>query len=61
VLGASNYTFAEARWSEGLADCLRTIGGVPKAIVCDRPAFANGGPNKSFRVWPPSSAVSRKH
>jgi transposase len=42
VLGASNYTFAEARWSEGLADwiglhvnALRTIGGVPKAIVCD--------------------------
>jgi transposase len=42
VLGASNYTFAEARWSEGLVDwiglhvnALRTIGGVPKAIVCD--------------------------
>ena len=42
VLGASNYTFAEARWSEGLADwiglhvnALRAIGGVPKAIVCD--------------------------
>src|SRR5205809_3914132 len=42
VLGASNYTYAEARWSEGLADwigvhvnALNTIGGVPKAIVCD--------------------------
>jgi transposase len=42
VLGASNYTFAEARWSEGLADWIAvhvnafgTIGGVPKAIVCD--------------------------
>ena len=42
VLGASNYTFAEARWSEGLADwiglhvsALHAIGGVPKAIVCD--------------------------
>jgi transposase len=42
VLGASNYTYAEARWSEGLADwigshvnALTAIGGVPKAIVCD--------------------------
>jgi transposase len=42
VLGASNYTYAEARWSEGLANwigahvnALNTIGGVPKAIVCD--------------------------
>jgi transposase len=42
VLGASNYTFAEARWSEGLADwigahvsVLHKIGGVPYAIVCD--------------------------
>ena len=42
VLGASNYTYAEARWSEGLADwigahvnALNTIGGVPKAVVCD--------------------------
>ena len=42
VLGASNYTFAAARWSEGLADwiglhvdALNVIGGVPKAVVCD--------------------------
>jgi transposase len=42
VLGASNYTYAEARWSEGLADwigahvnALAVIDGVPKAIVCD--------------------------
>ncbi len=42
VLGASNYTYAEARWSEGLADwigahvnALAAIDGVPKAIVCD--------------------------
>jgi transposase len=42
VLGASNYTYAEARWSEGLADwiglhvnALNAIGGVPKAVVCD--------------------------
>jgi transposase len=42
VLGASNYTYAEARFSEGLADwisahvnALAFLGGVPKAIVCD--------------------------
>ena len=42
VLGASNYTYAEARWTEGLADWIgahvnafAAIGGVPKAIVCD--------------------------
>jgi transposase len=42
VLGASNFTYAEARWSEGLANWIaahvnafRTIGGVPKAVVCD--------------------------
>ena len=42
VLGASNYTYAEARWSEGLADwvgahvnALAFIGGAPKLLVCD--------------------------
>ena len=42
VLGASNYTYAEARWSEGLPDWIgahanafASIGGVPKAVVCD--------------------------
>src|SRR6185312_2934869 len=42
VLGASNYTYAEARWSEGLADwigahvnALRFLGGAPKLLVCD--------------------------
>ena len=42
VLGASNYTYAEARWSEGLADwtgahvsTFSALGGVPKAVVCD--------------------------
>ena len=42
VLGASNYTYAEARWSEGLPDwigahvnALAAIGGVPEAVVCD--------------------------
>lgn len=42
TLGASNFIFAEARASEGLADWLGThvnlfaaLGGVPKFIVCD--------------------------
>ena len=42
VLGASSYTFAEARWSETLPDwigahvnALDFIGGVPKAVVPD--------------------------
>ena len=42
ALGASNFTYAEARWSEGLADwisahvnALGAIDGVPKAVVCD--------------------------
>jgi transposase len=42
VLGASNYTYAEARFSEALPDWIGAnvnaftfLGGVPKAIVCD--------------------------
>ena len=42
TLGASNFIFAEARASEGLADWLGThvnlfaaLGGVPRFIVCD--------------------------
>ena len=42
ALGASNYTYAEARWSETLPDwigahvnALAAIGGVPKALVPD--------------------------
>jgi len=42
ALGASNYTYAEARWTETLPDwigahvnALSAIGGVPKAVVCD--------------------------
>jgi hypothetical protein len=42
VLGASNYTFAQARFSEALrdwigahVDALASLGGVPKAPVCD--------------------------
>lgn len=52
VLGASNYTYAEARWSEGLADwigahvnALAFLGGAPKLLVCDngRPVGTNPG------------------
>src|SRR5947208_2236517 len=42
VMGASNYTFAQARFSEALpdwigahVDALTFLGGVPKALVCD--------------------------
>ncbi len=42
VLGASNFTYAEATWTQGLADwigahtrALEAIGGVPRLIVPD--------------------------
>jgi transposase len=42
VLGASNYTYAEGRWSEALPEWISAhvntfafLGGVPKAVVCD--------------------------
>jgi transposase/DNA replication protein DnaC len=63
VLGASNYTYAEARWSEGLADwiaahvnVLAVIGGVPKAVVCDnlkagviKPSRYEPGINRTYQ------------
>jgi transposase len=63
VLGASNYTYAEARWSEGLADWLAAhvstftaIGGVTKAVVCDnlkagvtKPSRYEPGINRSYQ------------
>ena len=63
ALGASNYTYAEARWSEGLADwigahvnALTAIGGVPKAVVCDnlkagvtKPSRYEPGINRSYQ------------
>src|SRR5258708_7627131 len=58
ALGASNYTYAEARWSEGLGDwvsahvnALATIGGVPKAVVCDN---LKAGVTKPSRYEPGS-------
>jgi transposase len=62
ALGASNYTYAEARWSEGLADwigahvnALATIGGVPKAVVCDN---LKAGVTKPSRYEP---AINRTY
>ena len=63
ALGASNYTYAEARWSEGLADWIAahvnafaTIGGVPKAVVCDnlkagvtKPSRYEPGINRTYQ------------
>jgi transposase len=63
ALGASNYTYAEARWSEGLADwisahvnALTLIGGVPKAVVCDnlragvtKPSRYEPGINRTYQ------------
>src|SRR5947208_8877356 len=63
ALGASNASYAEARWSEGLGDwisahvnALATVGGVPKAVVCDnlkagvtRPSRYEPGINRSYQ------------
>jgi transposase len=63
ALGASNYTYAEARWSEGLADWIAAhintfaaIGGVPKAVVCDnlragvtKPSRYEPGINRTYQ------------
>jgi transposase len=63
ALGASNFTYAEARWSEGLADwigvhvnALAGIGGVPKAVVCDnlkagvtKPSRYEPGINRTYQ------------
>ena len=63
ALGASNYTYAEARWTETLPDWigahvngLAAIGGVPKAVVCDnlkagitKPSRYEPGINRSYQ------------
>jgi transposase len=63
ALGASNFTYAEARWSEGLADwigvhvnTLEAIGGVAKAVVCDnlkagvtKPSRYEPGVNRTYQ------------
>jgi transposase len=63
ALGASNYTYAEARWSEGLPDWIgahvnvfSALGGVPKAVVCDnlkagvtKPSRYEPGINRTYQ------------
>ena len=63
ALGASNYTYAEARWTETLPDwigahvnALAAIGGVPKAVVCDnlkagitKPSRYEPGINRTYQ------------
>jgi len=56
VLGASNYTYAEATWSQGLPDwigshqrCFRYLGGVPEIVVPDN---LRSGVAKAHRYEP---------
>src|SRR6516162_8613797 len=63
ALGASNYTYAEARWTETLSDwigahvnALAAIGGVPRALVPDnlkagitRPSRYEPGINRTYQ------------
>jgi len=56
VLGASNYTYAEATWSQGLPDwigshqrCFRYLGGVPEIVVPDN---LRSGVTKAHRYEP---------
>jgi len=56
VLGASNYTFAEATWSQGLPDwiashqrCFAYLGGVPELVVPDN---LKSGINRAHRYEP---------
>jgi transposase len=56
VLGASNYTYAEATWTQGLPDwisahqrCFRYLGGVPEIVVPDN---LRSGVTKAHRYEP---------
>ena len=56
VLGASNYTYAEATWTQGLADwigahvrCFTYLGGVPEVVVPDN---LRAGVAKAHRYEP---------
>jgi transposase len=65
VLGASNYTYAEATWSQALADwlgahvrALEFLGGAPELVVPDnlksgvaKPGFYEPGINPSYQEW----------
>jgi transposase len=70
ALGASNYTYAEARWTETLPDWIgahvnafSAIGGVSKAAVCDNSRPASPSPRVTsrastapIRIWPTTMA-----
>jgi transposase len=56
VLGASNYTYAEATWTQGLPDwigshqrCFRYLGGIPEIVVPDN---LRSGVSKAHRYEP---------
>ena len=68
VLGASNYTFVEATWSQGLADwlgshvrCLEFLGGVPELRVPDNLKSAVKSPARYEPDLNPSYAELAAH
>ncbi len=68
VLGASNYTFVEATWSQGLADwlgsharCLEFLGGVPELLVPDNLKSAVKSPSRYEPDLNPSYAELAVH
>lgn len=68
VLGASNYTFVEATWSQGLADwlgshvrCLEFLGGVPELLVPDNLKSAVKCPSRYEPDLNPSYAELAAH
>lgn len=72
VLGASNYTYAEATWTRGLADwiashtrALAFFGGVPRMIVPDqwkagvsKPCYWDPVLNRTFEDWAQHNGVA---
>lgn len=68
VLGASNYTFVEATWTQGLADwlgshvrCLEFLGGVPELLVPDNLKSAVKSPSRYEPDLNPSYAELAAH
>lgn len=68
VLGASNYSFVEATWSQGLADwlgshvrCLEFLGGVPELLVPDNLKSAVKSPSRYEPDLNPSYAELAAH
>ena len=63
VLGASNFTYAEATWTQGLSDWIgahtrafAAIGAVPRLLV--KPACTNRRSTEPMRRWRRITAVS---